>query len=183
MGCKSPGELVDNLKKPRRIMLMVKAGNPVGQTIRQFAPLLEAGDIIIDGGNSFFEDTDQRLTELEKKGILFIGTGISGGEEGARKGPSIMPGGAKEAWPHVQSIFQSISAKVGPNNDIPCCNWVGPGGAGHYVKTVHNGIEYGDMQLICEAYSLMKDVLGLSNEKLYEVFAGYRNYPGHIFSR
>jgi 6-phosphogluconate dehydrogenase len=173
MGCKSPGELVDNLKKPRRIMLMVKAGNPVGQTIRQFAPLLEAGDIIIDGGNSFFEDTDQRLTELEKKGILFIGTGISGGEEGARKGPSIMPGGAKEAWPHVQSIFQSISAKVGPNNDIPCCNWVGPGGAGHYVKTVHNGIEYGDMQLICEAYSLMKDVLGLSNEKLYEVFAGW----------
>ena len=170
-GCKSPEEFVENLKKPRRVMLMVKAGDPVGQTIAQFAPLLEAGDIIIDGGNSFYADTDQRLKELAEKGILFIGTGVSGGEEGARNGPSIMPGGAKEAWPHVQSIFQSIAAKVGPNNDIPCCSWVGPGGAGHYVKMVHNGIEYGDMQLICEAYSLMKDALGLSNEKLYEVFA------------
>jgi len=171
VGCKSPGEFVGHLQKPRRVMLMVKAGEPVGQTIAQFAPLLETGDIIIDGGNSFYEDTDQRLKELAEKGILYIGTGISGGEEGARNGPSIMPGGAKEAWPHVQSIFQSISAKVGPDNDIPCCSWVGPGGAGHYAKMVHNGIEYGDMQLICEAYSLMKDVLGLSNEKLYEVFA------------
>jgi 6-phosphogluconate dehydrogenase len=172
-GCKSPGELVDSLQRPRRIMLMVKAGNPVGETIRQFAPLLESGDIIIDGGNSFFKDSDRRLKELEKKGILFVGAGISGGEEGARNGPSIMPGGAKEAWPHVRAIFQSIAAKVGPNSDIPCCSWVGPGGAGHYVKMVHNGIEYGDMQLICEAYSLMKDVLGLSNEKLYDVFSGW----------
>ncbi len=170
-GCKSPGELVENLKTPRRVMLMVKAGDPVGQTIAQFAPLLEAGDIIIDGGNSFYADTDQRLKELAAKGILFIGTGISGGEEGARNGPSIMPGGAKEAWPHVQPIFQRIAAKVGPNNDVPCCSWVGPGGAGHYVKMVHNGIEYGDMQLICEAYSLLKDALGLPNEKLYDVFA------------
>jgi len=170
-GFKSPEEFVENLKKPRRVMLMVKAGDPVGQTIAQFAPLLEAGDIIIDGGNSFYADTDQRLKELAEKGILFIGTGVSGGEEGARNGPSIMPGGAIEAWPHVQSIFQSIAAKVGPKNDVPCCSWVGPGGAGHYVKMVHNGIEYGDMQLICEAYSLMKDALGLSNEKLYEVFA------------
>ena len=171
LGCKSPGEFVENLKKPRRIMLMVKAGDPVGLTIAQFAPLLDAGDIIIDGGNSFYRDTDQRLKELAERGILFIGTGISGGEEGARNGPSIMPGGAKVAWPHVQPIFQSIAAKVGPNNDVPCCSWVGPAGAGHYVKMVHNSIEYGDMQLICEAYSLMKDGLGLSNEKLYEVFA------------
>jgi 6-phosphogluconate dehydrogenase len=171
VGYKSPEEFVGNLKKPRRVMLMVKAGNPVGQTIAQITPLLEAGDIIIDGGNSYYADTEDRLKELEKKGILFIGTGISGGEEGARHGPSIMPGGSQAAWPHVQTIFQSIAAKVGPNNDIACCNWVGPGGAGHYVKMVHNGIEYGDMQLICEAYSLMKDALGLSNEDLYEVFA------------
>jgi 6-phosphogluconate dehydrogenase len=171
VGCKSPEDFVAHLKKPRRVMLMVKAGEPVGQTISQFAPLLDPGDIIIDGGNSYYVDTVQRLKELEERGILFIGTGISGGEEGARHGPSIMPGGSKEAWPHVQSIFQSIAAKVGPNNDVPCCSWVGPGGSGHYVKMVHNGIEYGDMQLICESYSLMKDGLGLSNEKLYEVFA------------
>jgi len=170
VGCKSPEELVENLNRPRRVMLMVKAGDPVGQTISQLAPLLDPGDIIIDGGNSYYRDTVHRLNELEERGILFIGTGISGGEEGARHGPSIMPGGAKEAWPHVQSIFQSIAAKVGPENDVPCCSWVGPGGSGHYVKMVHNGIEYGDMQLICEAYSLMKDGLGLSNEKLYEVF-------------
>ena len=171
VGCKSPAEFVANLQKPRRVMLMVKAGEPVGQTISQFAPLLDPGDIIIDGGNSYYLDTVQRLLELKESGILFIGTGISGGEEGARHGPSIMPGGSKEAWPQVQSIFQRIAAKVGPDNDIPCCNWVGPGGAGHYVKMVHNGIEYGDMQLICEAYSLLKDALGLSNESLYEVFA------------
>jgi 6-phosphogluconate dehydrogenase len=171
LGCKTPAEFVRKLKKPRRIMLMVKAGEPVWQTIVQFAPLLEAGDIIIDGGNSYFMDTDQRLKQLAEKGIYYIGTGVSGGEEGARTGPSIMPGGAKEAWPHIQSIFQGIAAKVGPENDIPCCSWIGPGGAGHYVKMVHNGIEYGDMQLICEAYSLMKDGLGLSNEKLFEVFA------------
>jgi len=170
VGCKSPQEFVDQLNRPRRVMLMVKAGDPVGQTISQFAPLLDPGDIIIDGGNSYYKDTVHRLNELEERGILFIGTGISGGEEGARHGPSIMPGGAKAAWPHVQEIFQRIAAKVGPNNDVPCCSWVGPGGAGHYVKMVHNGIEYGDMQLICEAYSLMKDGLGLSNQKLYEVF-------------
>jgi len=170
VGCKSPQEFVENLIKPRRVMLMVKAGDPVGQTIAQFAPLLDPGDIIIDGGNSYYGDTVQRLNELAERGILFIGTGISGGEEGARHGPSIMPGGAKEAWPHIQSIFQSIAAKVGPEKDVPCCSWVGSGGSGHYVKMVHNGIEYGDMQLICEAYSLMKDGLGLSNEKLYEVF-------------
>jgi 6-phosphogluconate dehydrogenase len=170
VGCKSPQEFVDNLKRPRRVMLMVKAGDPVGQTISQFAPLLDPGDIIIDGGNSYYRDTVHRLKALEEPGIFFIGTGISGGEEGARHGPSIMPGGAKAAWPHVQEIFQSIAAKVGPNKDVPCCSWVGSGGAGHYVKMVHNGIEYGDMQLICEAYSLMKDGLGLSNEKLYEVF-------------
>jgi len=150
---------------------MVKAGNPVRQTVEQLAPLLEPGDIIIDGGNSYFLDTEDQIRKLRPREILYMGTGISGGEEGARQGPSIMPGGAKEAWPHVKPIFQAIAAKVGPNNDIPCCDWVGPGGAGHYVKMVHNGIEYGDMQLICEAYSLLKDGLGLSNEELYDVFA------------
>ena len=173
VGCYSPEEVVQNLKRPRRVMLMVKAGEAVSQTISQFAPLLEAGDIIIDGGNSHFQDTERRIKELEPKGILYMGTGISGGEEGARYGPSIMPGGSEEAWPQVRKIFQGISAKVGPNNDIPCCEWVGTGGAGHYVKMVHNGIEYGDMQLICEAYSLLKDGLGLSNEELYTVFADW----------
>ena len=171
VGCHRPKELVKNLKKPRRVMLMVKAGAAVDQTIQQLAPLLETGDIIIDGGNSYFMDTERRLKDLESRGILYIGTGISGGEEGARHGPSIMPGGSADAWPQVQSIVQNIAAKVGPNNDIPCCEWVGNGGAGHYVKMIHNGIEYGDMQLICEAYSLMKVGLGLSNDALYEVFA------------
>ena len=152
-------------------MLMVKAGDPVKQTVKQLVPLLEPGDIIIDGGNSCFLDTEEEIKELRPSGILYMGTGISGGEEGARHGPSIMPGGAKEAWPHVRPIFQSIAAKVGPENDIPCCDWVGSGGAGHYVKMVHNGIEYGDMQLICEAYLLLKDGLGLLNEELYDVFA------------
>ncbi|MBT8369400.1 MAG: decarboxylating NADP(+)-dependent phosphogluconate dehydrogenase, partial [Deltaproteobacteria bacterium] len=171
VGCKTPEEFVKHLKRPRRVMMMVKAGDPVSQTIAQFAPLLETGDIIIDGGNSDYMDTERRIKELQRKGILYIGTGISGGEQGARQGPSIMPGGTHEAWTHVRPIFQSIAAKVGPNNDIPCCNWVGAGGAGHYVKMVHNGIEYGDMQLICEAYSLMKDAIGLSNEELYDIFA------------
>jgi 6-phosphogluconate dehydrogenase len=171
VGCYSPEELVQKLKRPRRVMMMVKAGEPVSQTIKQVAPLLEAGDIIIDGGNSYYKDTEQRIKELEQQGIFFLGTGISGGEEGARFGPSIMPGGASEAWPHVKSIFQKIAAKVGPENDIPCCEWIGSGGAGHYVKMVHNGIEYGDMQLICEAYSLLKDGAGLSNDELYDVFA------------
>ncbi|UCG13698.1 MAG: NADP-dependent phosphogluconate dehydrogenase, partial [Deltaproteobacteria bacterium] len=171
VGCYSPEELVGKLKRPRRVMLMVKAGDPVSQTMRQFVPLLEPGDIVIDGGNSHFRDTEQRIKELEPIGILYMGTGISGGEEGARYGPSIMPGGSQEAWPHLKTIFQGIAAKVGPNDDIPCCEWVGAGGAGHYVKMIHNGIEYGDMQLICEAYSLLKDGLGLSNEELYDVFA------------
>jgi 6-phosphogluconate dehydrogenase len=171
VGCYSPEELVQNLKPPRRVMLMVKAGEPVSQTIKQLVPLLKAGDIIIDGGNSYYTDTERRIKKLEPQGILYMGTGISGGEEGARHGPSIMPGGSAEAWPYVKTIFQSIAAKVGPNRDIPCCDWIGTGGAGHYVKMVHNGIEYGDMQLICEAYGLLKDGLGLSNEKLYEVFS------------
>jgi 6-phosphogluconate dehydrogenase len=173
VGCHSLEEFVKSLKKPRRVMLMVKAGKPVGQTIEQLAPLLEPGDIIIDGGNSYYLDTEQRIKDLEQKSILYLGTGVSGGEEGARFGPSIMPGGSKEAWPHVKPIFQAIAAKVGPNNDIPCCEWVGSGGAGHYVKMVHNGIEYGDMQLICEAYSLLKDGLGLTNDDLYTVFSDW----------
>ena len=171
VGCHSLEEFVQSLKKPRIAMLMVKAGDPVKQTVKQLGPLMETGDIIIDGGNSYFRDTEQMIRELEPLGILYMGTGISGGEEGARHGPSIMPGGVKEAWPHVKPIFQAIAAKVGPNNDIPCCDWVGAGGAGHYVKMVHNGIEYGDMQLICEAYSLLKDGLGLNNVELYDVFA------------
>jgi 6-phosphogluconate dehydrogenase len=175
IGCRSPEELVQNLKRPRRLMLMVKAGEPVDQTIRQLSPLLEAGDIIIDGGNSYFSDTERRIKELESHGIQYLGTGVSGGEEGARHGPSIMPGGVEAAWPHLKPIFQAIAAKVGPNQDIACCDWVGRGGAGHYVKMVHNGIEYGDMQLICEAYSLLKDGLGLGNERLYDIFTQWNN--------
>lgn len=171
VGCNSPEEFVKSLKKPRRVMMMVKAGEPVDLTVQAFAPLLESGDIIIDGGNSYFQDTARRLAELETTGILYLGVGVSGGEEGARHGPSIMPGGSETAWPHVKNIFQGISAKVGPDNNIPCCQWIGSGGSGHYVKMIHNGIEYGDMQLICEAYSLLKDGLGLSNDELYDVFA------------
>jgi 6-phosphogluconate dehydrogenase len=171
VGCRSPEELVRSLKRPRRVMLMVKAGEPVDQVIRQFAPLLETGDIIIDGGNSYYLDTERRIKELNSRGILYVGTGISGGEEGARHGPSIMPGGSNGAWPHVKSILQGIAAKVGPQQEIPCCEWLGSGGSGHYVKMVHNGIEYGDMQLICEAYSLLKNGLGLSNSNLYDIFA------------
>jgi len=175
IGCRSPETFIKSLKTPRRVMLMVKAGDPVTETIAKFTPLLEAGDIIIDGGNSYFKDTEQRLQELASRGIRYLGAGISGGEEGARHGPSIMPGGSKDAWPHVRPILQSIAAKVGPNKDVPCCDWIGPGGAGHYVKMVHNGIEYGDMQLICEAYSLLKDGLGLSNPELYDVFAHWNS--------
>ena len=171
VGCQSLEAFVQNLKKPRRVVIMVKAGGAVDQTIEQIVPLLETGDIIIDGGNSFFKDTERRLKALKARGILYLGTGISGGEEGARYGPSIMPGGSADAWPHVKSVFQSIAAKVGPNDSIPCCDWVGAGGAGHYVKMIHNGIEYGDMQLICEAYSLLKDGIGLSNDELYDIFA------------
>jgi len=162
-------EFVAKLKKPRRIMLMVKAGLPVDSFIDLLLPLLDSGDIIIDGGNSRFDDSIRRTRELKKHGILFIGAGISGGEEGARHGPSIMPGGNPEAWPHVKEIFQSIAAKV--DGGEPCCDWVGEEGAGHYVKMVHNGIEYGDMQLIGEAYQLLAIGLSLEAEKLHQVFA------------
>jgi 6-phosphogluconate dehydrogenase len=163
-------DFVASLKSPKRVMIMVKAGKPVDAVIDQLKPLLSKGDIIIDGGNSDYKDTNRRTADLTKEGLRFIGTGVSGGEEGALKGPSIMPGGSHEAWPYVKDVFQSISAKVGPNNDIPCCDWVGDAGAGHYVKMVHNGIEYGDMQLICEAYFIMKEALGLSNKELFQVF-------------
>src|SRR5688572_25492103 len=169
LGAHSIEEVVGLLKKPRRVMLMVKAGNAVDEFIEQLLPHLEPGDIIIDGGNSLFEDTTRRVKYLESKGMLYIGTGVSGGEEGARRGPSIMPGGSPAAWPHVKNIFQSIAAKV--EGGAPCCDWVGEGGAGHYVKMVHNGIEYGDMQLICEAYSLMKNGLGMTTDEMHNVFA------------
>ena len=161
IGAHSIEEMCKNLKRPRRVMMLVKAGQAVDDFIEQVIPYLEKGDIIIDGGNSLFEDTVRRVKYLESKGFLFIGTGVSGGEEGARRGPSIMPGGSKEAWPHVKSIFQDISAKV--DDGSPCCDWVGEGGAGHYVKMVHNGIEYGDMQLICEAYDILHKGLGISS--------------------
>jgi 6-phosphogluconate dehydrogenase len=168
-GAHSVEELVAMLKRPRRIMLMVKAGDTVDQMIDHIAPHLEAGDIIIDGGNSLFTDSNRRTKALAEKGILFIGTGVSGGEEGARRGPSIMPGGNPAAWPHVKAIFQAIAAKV--EDGTPCCDWVGEDGAGHFVKMVHNGIEYGDMQLICEAYDLLRHGLGLTPDELHEVFA------------
>ena len=171
IGCHSIEELCASLKSPRKIMLMVKAGNPVDELIAQLEPHLDKGDIIIDGGNSFFQDTIRRTKELAAKGLRFIGTGVSGGEEGALKGPSIMPGGSPEAWPFVKPIFQAISAKVAGGR--PCCEWVGDNGAGHYVKMVHNGIEYGDMQMICEAYWIMKEILGLSAKELHKVFAGW----------
>ncbi len=164
-------ELVSRLERPRRVMLLVKAGNVVDQFIEQLLPYLEAGDIIIDSGNSHYPDTARRTEELAAKGIRFIGTGISGGEEGARKGPSMMPGGNPDAWEPVRPIFQAVAAKT-PEGDS-CAEWVGEGGAGHYVKMVHNGIEYGDMQLISEAYQLMKDGLGMSNEEMHQVFASW----------
>jgi len=169
IGTHSLEELVSVLKRPRRVMIMVKAGWPVDATIEQLVPLLEPGDIIIDGGNSHYPDSTRRTKELAQKGLLYIGTGVSGGEEGARFGPSIMPGGAPEAWPHVKPIFQGIAAKVADGS--PCCDWVGEEGAGHFVKMVHNGIEYGDMQLICEAYDVMGQALGMSAEEMSAVFA------------
>jgi 6-phosphogluconate dehydrogenase len=168
VGTHSIAELAQTLKRPRRVMLMVKAGETIDQTIDALLPHLEPGDIIIDGGNSHWPDSNRRTKTLAEKGILFIGTGVSGGEEGARFGPSIMPGGNAAAWPQVREIFQSIAAKV--EDGTPCCDWVGEDGAGHYVKMVHNGIEYGDMQLICEAYQLLQSGLGLSAGELHEVF-------------
>ena len=161
-------ELVQSLKSPRKIMMMVKAGKAVDELIDQLVPLLDKGDILIDGGNSHFPDTIRRTKALEDKGLLYSGTGVSGGEEGALKGPSIMPGGSPAAWPHVKPIFQAIAAKVA--DGTPCCDWVGDNGAGHFVKMVHNGIEYGDMQLICESYQIMKELLGMSADEMHGVF-------------
>ncbi len=167
IGTHSLAELVGTLKRPRRVMLMVKAGTVVDGFIEKLIPLLAQGDIIIDGGNSLYTDTERRTALLADQGILYVGTGISGGEEGARIGPSIMPGGNPGAWPHVREIFQSIAARV---DGVPCCDWVGEGGAGHYVKMVHNGIEYGDMQLICEAYDFMHRAMGMDEESMQAVF-------------
>lgn len=168
IGTHSMEELVASLSSPRKVMLMVKAGEVVDRFIELLIPLLEPGDVIIDGGNSHFPDTTRRTAYLKEKGLRFIGTGVSGGEEGARFGPSIMPGGDPQAWPLVKDIFQAVSAKV---DGEPCCQWVGQDGAGHFVKMVHNGIEYGDMQLICEAYSLMEHALGMSCDEMHQVFA------------
>ena len=170
-GTHSLAELAASLRRPRVAMLMVKAGEAVDATISQLVPYLEPGDVIVDGGNSNFEDSIRRERELRERGLLFVGTGISGGEEGARHGPSIMPGGNPEAWPHVREIFQGIAAKV--DGGTPCCDWVGEGGAGHYVKMVHNGIEYGDMQVIAEAYDLLRTVAGLGYDELHDVFADW----------
>ena len=171
IGCRSPEELIDSLKKPRRIFMMVKAGAAVDALIAQLLPLLDEGDILIDGGNSHYPDTIRRTAEVESRGCLYVGCGVSGGEEGALKGPSMMPGGSPAAWEHVRPIFQSICARV--EDGSPCCDWVGENGAGHFVKMVHNGIEYGDMQLICEAYQLMRDGLGMTSDEMGEVFADW----------
>ena len=168
VGVHSMEELVATLEGPRKVMMMVKAGKAVDLLINQLLPLLEPGDIIIDGGNSQYQDTDRRTAYVEGQGLLYIGTGVSGGEEGALKGPSIMPGGSRAAWEHVRPIFQSISAKV--DDGSPCCEWVGENGSGHFVKMVHNGIEYGDMQMICETYQIMKDILGLTADEMHQVF-------------
>ena len=175
IGCHDVKDLVAALKRPRKVMIMVKAGAPVDDVIDEVAPLLEPGDILIDGGNTHYPDTTRRARALKQKGLLFIGTGVSGGEEGALKGPSIMPGGDPEAWPAVKPIFQAIAAKV--DDGTPCCDWVGPEGAGHYVKMVHNGIEYGDMQLIGEAYHLMRGLLGMQPDAMHEVFARWNKGP------
>jgi 6-phosphogluconate dehydrogenase len=173
VGAHSPQELVAAIKRPRKVMMLVKAGSAVDETIAQVAPYLEKGDILIDGGNTHFPDTTRRMKELAAKGIRYIGTGVSGGEEGALKGPSIMPGGDPTAWPEVKPIFQAIAAKAKDpkGGEVPCCDWVGPEGAGHFVKMVHNGIEYGDMQLICESYHLLKELLGLTPDELQQVFS------------
>src|SRR3954467_4419782 len=173
IGAHSIEEMVKLLKKPRRVMLMVKAGPPVDEFIEHLLPLLEPGDIIIDGGNSLFQDTIRRTKYVESKGLLYIGTGVSGGEEGARHGPSIMPGGSPAASPHVKDIFQKIAAKV--EEGTPCSDWAGENGAGHYVKMVHNAIEYGDMELICEAYNVLKTGLGMTADQMHDVFTEWNN--------
>ncbi len=175
VGAQTVKDLVASLKSPRKVMIMVKAGAAVDAVIDEVAPLLDKGDILIDGGNSYFPDTTRRTKALRAQGLRFIGTGVSGGEEGALKGPSIMPGGDPEAWPFVKPIFQAIAAKVGDN--VPCCDWVGDEGAGHYVKMVHNGIEYGDIQLICETYDLMRQLLGMNAKALHDVFAKWNKGP------
>ena len=173
IGTHSLAELAASLERPRKVMMMVKAGSPVDDMIEQLLPHLEPGDIIIDGGNSHFPDTIRRTTYVESKGLLYVGTGVSGGEEGALKGPSMMPGGSPAAWPFVKPIFQAICAHV--EDGSACCDWVGENGAGHFVKMVHNGIEYGDMQLICEAYQLMRDLLGMTPDEMHDVFAEWNN--------
>ena len=173
IGSHSLEEMCSKLARPRRIMIMVKAGAAVDKVIDGLLPHLDEGDILIDGGNSEFPDSIRRTEDLGAQGILFIGTGVSGGEEGALKGPSIMPGGNPAAWPHVKPIFQSIAAKTDAGE--PCCEWVGRGGAGHFVKMVHNGIEYGDMQMICETYQMMKDGLGMSNQQMHDVFSKWND--------
>ena len=173
VGTHSLEELVSTLKSPRKVFLMVKAGDAVDSLIDQLIPLLDQGDVIIDGGNTHYPDTARRRDYVERRGLLYIGTGVSGGEEGALKGPSMMPGGSPEAWPLVKPIFQSICAHVADGS--PCCDWVGEGGAGHFVKMVHNGIEYGDIQLICECYQIMKDLLGMSNQEMSETFAEWNH--------
>src|SRR5262245_20000209 len=175
VGCHSVKELVAALKRPRKVMMMVKAGPAVDQVIEEVAPLLDPGDILIDGGNTHYPDTTRRTKALKARGLLFIGTGVSGGEEGALRGPSIMPGGDPAAWPHVKPIFQAIAARA-PDGS-PCCDWVGAEGAGHYVKMVHNGIEYGDMQLIGEAYHLLSGLAGLDAAALHEVFGRWNQGP------
>ena len=167
----SEKELVSQLKSPRKIMIMVQAGGPVDKVIEALCPLLDKGDILIDGGNSNWNDTIRRFKSLEEKGFLFIGAGVSGGEEGALKGPSIMPGGSSKAWESVKPIFQAVAAKV--DDKVPCCEWIGSSGAGHFVKMVHNGIEYGDMQLICEAYQVMRDELHMSNDEMADIFESW----------
>jgi len=178
IGCMTPQELVAALKKPRKIMMMVKAGQAVDDLIEQLLPLLEPGDLLIDGGNSHFPDTIRRTKYVESKGLLYVGTGVSGGEEGALLGPSLMPGGSPAAWPLIRDIFQKIAAKT-PEGE-PCCDWIGENGAGHFVKMVHNGIEYGDMQMICETYHFMKQALGMTNDEMAKVFDEW--YQGELNS-